>query len=931
VKVKPTATVQFPIPILIRTCSTSVNAAVDDFNLPRCVAHPPLQRPRCLVNLGRVGDPVLRAALPVPAPTLYVLNAAALTKPHAIEHLAADLAGYCIDVAVISETHLKQKHYDHNFAIDGYSMFRHDRVGRRGGGVAVYVSRRLIADVWEHPGGKSTFELLWVCVQLHQRHFVIGALYHPPKPSYNTGELIEYIEASVDAIAKAFPDAMIVLAGDFNALDDATLTSRTVLNNIVTCPTRGDNMLDRIYVNDLCYATVRVVTSTVKSDHKAVVATTSQQVQLLNKTRQKRRFRKHTPTQHAQFLEYAASLHIEFTSYIDVQSKFDHLYQLMNELLDRFYPEREITVTSTDQHFVTSAVKAMLRRKNRLMRAGRVEEAGAIAKRVRAVITQKNSALLNTCDTRKRCKETWEKVREVTRGHRRYCEYPHGVTAQTLNTHYAAISTDHLYSDTRRKLTANSDEDYVTEMGVFGMLDTLKPTAAGLDAIPAWFLRVGAPVFAAPLAELFNESIAAGIVPRQWKTAVITPVPKVSTPACESDYRPISITPIMSRLLERQIVKNYIYPALQSPPPDLNFDDQFAFRPTGSTTAALVTLLNSVTDKLTSNDYVRVFALDFTKAFDTVRHSSLMHKIAKTNLPDAVYNWIKDFFDSRMHCTKFRGEVSASAEILASVVQGSGLGPAAYIVNAADLRPIHPGNDLVKYADDTYLVISAVNNHTCVDELQRVQAWAKENNLRLNASKCKEMTFQSPRARARKSQQLPPLCLDIERVQQMTVLGVVINDRLSASDHVTYLITSCARLLYALRVLRAHGLPQQSLMDVYRATVQGKLLYAASAWSGFCTAGDRMRLNSFLRRCWKLGYSNRSIAFEDMCAEADEQLFDRLINNTNHVLHRLLPPPTTASQHYNLRSRTHTLQLPEHSTRLSDSNFLVRMLYRDCY
>jgi len=85
---------------------------------------------------------------------------------------------------------------------------------------------------------------------------------------------------------------------------------------------------------------------------------------------------------------------------------------------------------------------------------------------------------------------------------------------------------------------------------------------------------------------------------------------------------------------------------------------------------------------------------------------------------------------------------------------------------------------------------------------QRVQAWAKENNLRLNASKYKEMTFQSPRARARKSQQLPPLCLDIERVQMMTVLGVVINDRLSASDHVTYLITSCARLV---RVTRTEG------------------------------------------------------------------------------------------------------------------------------
>ena len=290
----------------------------------------------------------------------------------------------------------------------------------------------------------------------------------------------------------------------------------------------------------------------------------------------------------------------------------------MKELLNCFYPEREITVMSTDQHFVTPAVKSMLRRKNRLMRAGRVGEAGALAKRVRAVTTQKNSALLNKYDTRKRCKETWEQVREVTRGRRRHTEPPHGVTAQTLNTHYAAISTDHQYSDTRRKQTASTDEDYI------GMLDTLKPIASGQDAIHAWFLRV-----VAPLTKLFNESITAGIVPQQWKTAVIAPVLKVSAPVREANYRPISITSIMSCLLEHVIVKDFIYPTLQSPPPDLKFDDQFVFRPTGSTTAALITLLSSVTDKMACNDYVRVFALDFTKAFDTVRHSSLMYKFAK--------------------------------------------------------------------------------------------------------------------------------------------------------------------------------------------------------------------------------------------------------------------------------------------------------------
>ena len=134
-------------------------------------------------------------------------------------------------------------------------------------------------------------------------------------------------------------------------------------------------------------------------------------------------------------------------------------------------------------------------------------------------------------------------------------------------------------------------------------------------------------------------------------------------------------------------------------------------------------------------------------------------------------------------------------------------------------------------------------------------------------------------------------------------------------------LAAFARLLYALRVLRVHGLPQQSLNDVFRATIQAKILYASPAWSSFGTAADIVRLNSFLRRCRKLGYSDGGMTFEDMCTVSDKQLFSRLINHTNHVLllHRLLPPPTTASQHYNLRPRRHTLQLPEHHTRLLDS------------
>ena len=188
-----------------------------------------------------------------------------------------------------------------------------------------------------------------------------------------------------------------------------------------------------------------------------------------------------------------------------------------------------------------------------------------------------------------------------------------GITAQVLNDHYAAVSTDHNYQATSRKVTVPNQDAHttVTEIEVFRILHHLRPTATGLDGIPAWFLRLGAAIFAAPIAKLFNQSVLEGIVPRQWKWVIITPVPKVSKPKQPSDFRPISITSVLSRSFERYIVKTYIYPALLEPPSGLDFTDQFAFRPTGSTAAAIISLLHTVLTMLSDNEYVRVIAVDF--------------------------------------------------------------------------------------------------------------------------------------------------------------------------------------------------------------------------------------------------------------------------------------------------------------------------------
>ena len=97
--------------------------------------------------------------------------------------------------------------------------------------------------------------------------------------------------------------------------------------------------------------------------------------------------------------------------------------------------------------------------------------------------------------------------------------------------------------------------------------------------------------------EILNRSYSDGVVPSQWLTAVVTPVPKKTSPTNLSDYRPISVTPIMSRLAEKILVRQWLRTAL---PIDL-IDDHFAFRPTGSTTSALVKFTQHATLILEEN------------------------------------------------------------------------------------------------------------------------------------------------------------------------------------------------------------------------------------------------------------------------------------------------------------------------------------------
>jgi len=141
-------------------------------------------------------------------------------------------------------------------------------------------------------------------------------------------------------------------------------------------------------------------------------------------------------------------------------------------------------------------------------------------------------------------------------------------------------------------------------------------------------------------------------------------------------------------------------------------------------------------------------------------------------------------------------------------------------------------------------------------------------------------------------------------------------------------ISDCAQTQCALRVLCSHGLNTTGLQTIFQSLVVLKLLlYASTTWSVFTMAADRQCVNAFLYCSRHCHFSPPDLmTFKELLEEADQQLFDKLCNNSDYCLHSLLPPLSTASQHYHLCQKAHNRDIPERTGHLTDSDFLTSLI-----
>ena len=327
--------------------------------------------------------------------------------------------------------------------------------------------------------------------------------------------------------------------------------------------------------------------------------------------------------------------------------------------------------------------------------------------------------------------------------------------------------------------------------------------------------------------------------------------------------------------------------------------------------------------------YVHVITFDVSKAFDSLRHGSLMSKLACLPIPDVVYNLLVEYFDGRCHVTRVGSSISSRIMINCSIVQGSCFGPVNYILNLCDMRPCVVLNDYSKYADDGDLVVPSVNTDTIQIEVDNITKWTESNNLKLNGNKTKELIVYRPGPKANRIS--PPPTPGIERVSTLNVLGVILDETLTFRQHIEQrVVHSAASSMYALKVLRSRGLSGQQLWDVTTQTLVARMLYASPVWWGFIDAGSRNEIEAVIRRLIRLNYLPSEFGlFEEMCRKADTALFSAVLTDSTHVLNHLLPPVKDVG--YNLRPRTHDRCLPGRLSSLQKKNFLNRLLFLDSY
>jgi len=331
---------------------------------------------------------------------------------------------------------------------------------------------------------------------------------------------------------------------------------------------------------------------------------------------------------------------------------------------------------------------------------------------------------------------------------------------------------------------------------------------------------------------MYNSIWANGQMPKEWRHAIVLPIVKPGKdPHQAKSYRPISLTPTLSKVMERMVANRLSWYLEKG---NMINNMQTGFRKNHSTVDQIIRLQDTINRGLRTNSHTLAVFLDFEKAFDMMWRARLLLKLKNFGINGSMYEWIRNFLSERTIQVRVGNELSDVHILENGTAQGAMISPLLFICMISDLPNGLHDVETSLFADDSAIYKSGRNVKYLQRVIQRrledIQKWCDQWGLRISTDKTVAVLFTN--SDEWKTVKLSINSTDIRIEQTAKFLGMIFDRRLTWKNHIEYVVTKCKKRLNLMRAVsgRCWGASQRSLLTIYRSLIRSVIDYGAIAY-----------------------------------------------------------------------------------------------------